>query len=217
MPRHTVAGRKRSTRAAPAGSASGAAGAVPAAGASARPTGAAGRGVDEVLVVGRVVKPHGVRGELVIEVRTDSPDERFAVGAVLAVRPRTGPVRDLTVSSVRPHLDRLLIFFEDVLGRDAAEGLRGALLTVARDDLPAIADPEEFYDHQLEGLRAELADGVVIGEVSEVLHGPGGEVLVVSRPDGTEALIPFVTAIVPEVDLPGGRLIVTPPEGLLDP
>lgn len=217
MPRPTVAGRGRPGRAAPVGSAPGATGVDAASGSTARPTGAAGRGANEVLVVGRVVKPHGVRGELVVEVRTDAPDERFTVGAVFAVRPRTGPVRDITVSSVRPHLDRLLIFFEGVLGRDAAEGLRGALLTVARDDLPAIADPEEFYDHQLEGLRAELADGVVIGEVSEVLHGPGGEVLVVNRSDGTEVLIPFVTAIVPEVDLPGGRLIVTPPEGLLDP
>jgi 16S rRNA processing protein RimM len=82
--------------------------------------------------------------------------------------------------------------------------------------LPPPADPDEFHVHQLEGLRAELADGTVVGTVREVAHGPGGELLVLARPELPDALVPFVRAIVPTVDLDAGRLVLTPPEGLLD-
>ncbi|MCP3797998.1 ribosome maturation factor RimM [Allokutzneria sp. A3M-2-11 16] len=164
------------------------------------------------LVVGRVVKPHGVRGELVIDVRTDSPEDRFAPGIALGVR---GSARTLTIAAARPHTGRLLVFFDGVGTREAAEELRGTLLTVEVDRLPPIDDPDEFYDHQLEGLVVELQDGTAVGTVREIAHGPGGELLVVKAEDGREVLIPFVEQIVPTVDVEGGRVVIDPPDGLL--
>ncbi|PVZ14503.1 ribosome maturation factor RimM [Actinomycetospora cinnamomea] len=164
-------------------------------------------------VVGRVVKAHGLRGELVVEPRTDHVDARFAPGAVLSVRGRTPAT--VTVTAARRHGDRLLVAVEEVADRDGAEALRAAELTA-----PALSeepeDPDEFHDHQLEGLAAVLLDGTPVGTVTAVVHGVGGELLAVARPGGDEALVPFVTAIVPEVDLDGGRVLLDPPEGLLD-
>ncbi len=101
--------------------------------------------------------------------------------------------------------------------------MRGALLTVDSSTLPPPSDPDEFYDYQLEGLSAQLADGTVVGVVTEVVHGPGGELLVITRGDddgngggGSEVLVPFVRDIVPTIDLDAGRLVLTPPDGLLD-
>ncbi|GAA4855750.1 MULTISPECIES: ribosome maturation factor RimM [Saccharopolyspora] len=172
----------------------------------------------ETLAVGRVVKPHGVQGELVVEVRTDSPELRFVPGAVLGVRRRGGgrPGESLTVESTRPHAGRLLLRAEGVVGREAAEDLRGVLLTVGVDELGPTDDPEEFHDHQLEGLRVVDTAGQERGVVREVVHTPAGELLAV-RTDGGEVLVPFVLDIVPEVDVAAGRLVVDPPEGLFDP
>jgi 16S rRNA processing protein RimM len=180
---------------------------------------------DTSLLVGVVVRPHGLRGELVVEVRTDSPEERFAPGVELAARRPAGsrapadlpaPPPALTVESARAHSGRLLVRFAEAPDRTAAEGLRGVHLLVDAATLPPTGDPDEFHVHELEGLRAELADGTVVGAVREVVHGPGGELLVVSRPDLPDALVPFVTAIVPTVDVAGGRVVLTPPDGLLD-
>lgn len=171
------------------------------------------------VVVGRVVKPHGIRGELTVEVRTDSPEERFVPGAVLTARSRGGSTRSLTVAAVRPHGGRLLVRFTEVPDRSAAEEVRGVSLLVDADDLPPIDDPDEFYDHELEGLRVELADGTVVGTVREVVHSPGGELLSVDIEESDtrrEVLVPFVTAIVPRVDVAGGRIVLDPPDGLLD-
>ncbi|EIE97999.1 ribosome maturation factor RimM [Saccharomonospora glauca] len=171
------------------------------------------------VVVGRVVKPHGIRGELAVDVRTDSPEERFVPGAVLTARARNGATRTLTVAAVRPHGGRLLVRFDEVPDRTAAEEARGLTLLVDADDLPPIDDPDEFYDHELEGLRAELVDGTVVGTVREVVHSPGGELLAVDvETSGTrrEVLVPFVAAIVPHVDVAEGRIVLDPPEGLLD-
>jgi 16S rRNA processing protein RimM len=167
------------------------------------------------VVVGRVAKAHGITGELSIDVRTDSPELRFALGQKIQAKLRDGTSRSLTVSAARPHAGRLLVRFEEVVTRDVAESLRGTLLLGSTDDLPPTGDPDEFYDHELEGLTAELVDGTKIGTVKEVLHGPGGELLVVIRDSG-EALIPFVRQIVPTVDVRGGRVVIDPPEGLLD-
>ena len=145
-------------------------------------------------------------------VRTDSPEQRFAAGTVFDV----GGGRRLTVAGTRWHRGTLLLRVEGIRDRAAAEGLRGIVLTVAADQLPPLEDPDEFHDHQLIGLRAELAGGAVVGSVREVVHGPAGELLVVERAGRTDALVPFVRDIVPTVDLPGGRLVLTPPEGLLD-
>ncbi|MEJ2890002.1 ribosome maturation factor RimM [Actinomycetospora aeridis] len=164
-------------------------------------------------VVGRVVRAHGLRGELVVEPRTDNIEARFAPGTVLSVRGSRVP--RVTVIGARRHGDRLLVTVEEVGDRDGAETLRSAELTA-----PALAeapdDPDEFHDHQLEGLRVELADGTPVGTVTAVLHGAGGELLAVDRVEGGELLVPFVAAIVPVVDVAGGRLVLDPPEGLLE-
>ena len=167
------------------------------------------------VVVGRVGRAHGVRGEVVVDVRTDEPAERFAVGVRLGTDPvAVGP---LTVAAVRPHQDRLLLQFDGVSDRSSAEGLRGVLLTaeVAVGDEPAGTD--EFYDHQLVGLRVRDQRGSAVGEVADVVHNPGHDLLVVRRRDGGEALVPFVAELVTEVDLEGGALTVDDRPGLLDP
>lgn len=168
------------------------------------------------VAVGRVAKAHGITGELAIDVRTDSPELRFADGAVLAARTKDGQRQKVTVDAVRPHGARLLVRFAEVPDRTAAEQLRGAVLLADTDDLPPTGDEDEFYDHQLAGLAAELADGTSLGTVTEVLHTPGGELLALDH-DGREVLIPFVRAIVPTVDVAGGRIVVDPPEGLFEP
>lgn len=168
------------------------------------------------VVVGRVAKAHGISGELAVDVRTDSPEARFALGSVLIAKLRDGTSRNLTVAAARNHSGRLLVRFEEVLTRDVAETLRGTVLLGRTEDLPPTGDPDEFYDHELEGLSAELADGTRIGTVLEIVHGPGGELLVVKRENGDEALVPFVRQIVPTVDIAGKRVVIDPPEGLLD-
>lgn len=167
------------------------------------------------VVVGRVAKAHGIRGELAVDVRTDSPEQRFAPGAVVAARLRDGTSRPLTLSAVRAHGERLLVFFDEVPDRTAAESLRGALLLADTDALPPTDDPDEFYDHELEGLAAVLADGSPVGTVREVVHSPAGELLALDVA-GREVLVPFVREIVPEVDVVGRRVVLDPPEGLLD-
>jgi 16S rRNA processing protein RimM len=165
------------------------------------------------VTVGRIARAHGIRGEVVVDVRTDSAEERFAPGTALATVPTSaGP---LTIERARWHSGRLLVTFAGVRDRDVAEGLRGVRLEVELDADADTGDPEEFFDHQLIGLRAETVDGDVIGPISDVVHLPGQELLTVDGPGG-EVLIPFVTAIVPTVDLAGGRVIVDPPPGLLD-
>jgi 16S rRNA processing protein RimM len=169
------------------------------------------------LLVGVVVRPHGLHGELAVDVHTDSPQERFAAGAVLdRARPDGVVVGVLTVESARPHSGRMLVRFAEAPDRTAAEALRGDRLLVDPGALPPTDDPDEFHVHQLEGLAAELADGTAVGTVREIVHGPGGELLVVDRVGRPDALVPFVREIVPTIDLDGRRVVLDPPEGLLD-
>jgi 16S rRNA processing protein RimM len=166
------------------------------------------------LVVGRIARAHGIGGEGSVDVRTDVPEARFAPGAVLETDPaERGP---LTVGRIRWHSGRLLIAFDEVTDRTAAEALRGTLLVADSATSPAQDDDDEFWDHELAGLHAVTTAGDVIGEVSDVVHPPGADLLVVQRPDGSEVLVPFVRAIVPTVDLVGRRVVVDPPEGLLE-
>lgn len=169
-----------------------------------------------LLTVGRVVRPHGVHGEVLVEVRTDEPDERYAVGRELITEPRSGPPGRLAVAAQRPHQGRLIVTFEGVDDRDAAEALRGVLLQVDSAQVASPSDPDEFHDHQLVGLAAVTPAGERIGEVVRIDHAPAAELLVVERTDGRTALVPFVAAMVPEVDLDGGRIVVDSPPGLLD-
>ncbi len=170
------------------------------------------------LVVGRVGRPHGIRGELTVEVRTDEPDSRFAAGSVLATEPAArGP---LTITGSRWHSGRLLLRFAGYDDRTAAEELRGTLLVVDSAELAESEDPDEFHDYQLIGLGAWTVTGEQVGVVADVLHH--GQDMLVIRPAGQpgevgEILVPFVAAIVPEVDVAAGRLVIDPPAGLLDP
>ncbi|KRE32004.1 16S rRNA processing protein RimM [Mycobacterium sp. Soil538] len=169
------------------------------------------------LVVGRVVKAHGVTGELAVDVRTDDPQRRFAPGVVLRCRPpRGGTEREFVIESVRAHGGRLLMRLQGVADRDAADGLRGTLFLIDAADLPPISEPDEYYDHQLEGLTVSTVDGVAVGTVAEVLHTAAGELLAVKRADGAEVLVPFVSAIVVSVSLSDAAIVIDPPEGLLD-
>ncbi|MGK5738877.1 ribosome maturation factor RimM [Micromonospora sp. URMC 103] len=182
-----------------------------------------------MLIVGRIGKPHGIRGEVTVEVRTDEPEARFAPGSVLRTEPGAKPPAEpaasgvvyrvpaeLTVESARWHQGRLLVAFEGVLDRDVAEALRGTLVGVDSADVAPPEDPEEFHDHQLVGLSVVTPAGERLGEVARIDHAPASDLLVLRRPEGGTALIPFVKAIVPEVDLAGGRVVVDPPGGLLD-
>jgi 16S rRNA processing protein RimM len=168
------------------------------------------------LVVGRVVRAHGVTGEVVVEVRTDDPDTRFAPGTTLRAKPSRGePERDYVVDSAREHSGRLLVRLDGVADRTAADSMRGTLFLVDSADLPPIEEPDEFYDHQLEGLQVVTTTGTPVGSVAEVLHTAAGELLSV-RTEGGEVLVPFVGAIVTAVSLTDQTIEIDPPEGLLE-
>ena len=168
------------------------------------------------LVVGRVGRPHGIRGEVSVQVRTDDPDRRFAAGSVLATEPAArGP---LTVVSARWHSGRLLVTFAGSADRSQAESLTGTYLVVDSAEVGAPADPDEYHDYELIGLAVLTTAGELVGTVKDVLHH--GQDLLVIEPvtgSGDDDLVPFVTAIVPEVDIAAGRLVIDPPPGLLDP
>jgi 16S rRNA processing protein RimM len=167
-----------------------------------------------LVTVGRIGRAHGIRGEVSVDVRTDSPELRFADGARLTTEPAgAGP---LVVAHTRWHSGRLLVRFDGVSDRAVAAGLRGVrlLAEVGEGELPD--DPDEYFDHQLLGLRAVTATGDAVGDITDVLHLPGQDLLVVRRPDNRETLVPFVADIVPEVDLAAGRVVLDPPVGLLE-
>ncbi|MFJ3282715.1 ribosome maturation factor RimM [Streptomyces halstedii] len=166
------------------------------------------------LVVARIGRAHGIKGEVTVEVRTDEPELRLGPGAVLATEPaERGP---LTIETGRVHSGRLLLRFENVRDRTAAEALRNTLLIAEVDPAELPEDPEEFYDHQLIDLDVVLADGTGIGRITEISHLPSQDLFIVERPDGSEVMIPFVEEIVAEIDLEEQRAVVTPPPGLID-
>lgn len=162
------------------------------------------------LVVARIGRPHGLAGDVSVEVRTDSPEARFAVGAVLATDPPSaGP---LTVSRVREQAGRIYLGFEGIPDRTAAEALRGVLLVVESDRSD---EHDAWYPHELVGLRVERPDGSEVGVVAGVENLPAQDLIVVREPSGVDSRIPFVTALVPTVDVAGGRIVVDLPYGLL--
>ena len=172
------------------------------------------------VVVGRIGKPHGLRGEVTVEVRTDEPDRRFAPGTSLRAEPPRGsaaPHASLTVTRTRWHQGRLLATFEELVDRTTAEGARGILLHVLVDAAERPEDPEEFYDHQLVGLAALDLDGLLLGEVTGVVHGGAQDLLMIRTPDGRDTLVPFVSELVPEVDLAAGHVVVADRPGLVTP
>ena len=173
------------------------------------------------VIVGRVGRPHGIRGEVVIGVRTDEPDLRFAVGATLGAHEEPDgedPAGQHTVkvTSARWHSGQLLVTFAGIADRTAAGELTGTWLSVDSGQLPRPGDPDEFRDHELIGLSVRTPGGDAVGVVTDVLHH-GQDLLVVQRGEDGECLVPFVKAIVPEVDLTAGVLVIDPPRGLIDP
>lgn len=166
-----------------------------------------------LVVVGRIGRPHGIRGAISIEVRTDEPDRRLAAGCVVV----TDSGLDLTIESATWHSGRLLLTFEGYPDRTAVEQLRGLLISAQRDEGEQPEDPEEFYDSSLLDCQVVLTDGSPVGTITDVAHLPAQDMLVVATPDDREVLVPFVAAIVPSVDVAARRVVIDPPEGLLDP
>jgi len=166
------------------------------------------------LVVARIGRAHGIKGEVTVEVRTDEPELRLGPGAVLQTEPAS--VGPLTIETGRVHSGRLLLRFAGVKDRTGAEALRNTLLIAEVDPAEVPEDPEEFYDHQLIDLDVVLADGTVVGRITEISHLPSQDLFIVERPDGTEVMIPFVEEIVLEIDLEEQRAVIDPPPGLID-
>lgn len=172
------------------------------------------------VVVGRIGKPHGIRGEVTVDVRTDEPERRFAAGTVVRAEAPPGSasrLTELTVVGSRWHQATLLVTFAEVPDRSAAEAARGLVLhaTVAADESPE--DPDEYYDHQLVGLTVLDLAGQQIGEVVGLVHGGAQDLLSVRAVDGRDTLVPFVKALVPEVDLVRRRVVVDDRPGLVSP
>jgi 16S rRNA processing protein RimM len=176
-------------------------------------TASADRAPDSWIEVGRIGRPQGIKGQVTVELRTDIPEVRFAPGAQL-LRVGGPPV---SVEASTWHQGRLILAIAGVADRNQAEALRDVVLHIdgATDDY-VDDDPDSFSDSSLKGLSVELPDGTVLGSVTDVLHPPGQDVLEVTRTAGSTVLLPFVRAVVPTVDIAAGRIVATPPEGLLD-
>ncbi|MFB7175989.1 ribosome maturation factor RimM [Streptomyces sp. NPDC056254] len=166
------------------------------------------------LVVARIGRAHGIKGEVTVEVRTDEPELRLSPGAVLRTEPAS--VGPLTIETGRVHSGRLMLRFAGVKDRTAAESLRNTLLIADVDPAELPEEEDEYYDHQLMDLDVVLEDGTEIGRITEISHLPSQDLFIVERPDGTEVMIPFVEEIVAEIDLEEQRCVITPPPGLID-
>jgi 16S rRNA processing protein RimM len=168
--------------------------------------------------VGVVLRPHGVHGDVLVDVRTDVPQRRFRPGARLVASDRDGRARAVTVRVARPHSDagRLVVGLREVTDRTEAATLSGASLHAHVPAADTAEEPDTYFDHQLVGLVVRDRQGTRLGEVVDVLHAPAQDLLVVERPTGGQVLVPFVHAIVPVVDTVAGQLTVDPPGGLFE-
>lgn len=180
---------------------------------------AASRAQKTQLRVARLLKAHGLKGGIKLELYTDEPDRRFTPGAVLTLQvPEQSPWhgKTLTVRELKwLNGQHPVAFFDGVDDRTAAEGLIRAILWVDQDPEERPDEDEAWYDHQLAGLDVRR-DGATVGQVVRVDHLPAQDLLVIRDLGGSEVLVPFVRAIVPEVDVDGGFVVVTPPEGLFE-
>lgn len=169
------------------------------------------------LRVGRLVKAHGLKGALKLELYTDDPDGRFVPGAVFTLQvPEASPWhgKTLTVREFRWMNSHPVAFFEGVDDREGAEELARAILWIDQDATASSPEDDAWYDHQLVGLEVVRED-TVVGRVIRVDHFPAQDLLIVKTASG-EVMVPFVAAIVPEVDIAAGRVVVTPPPGLFE-
>jgi len=168
---------------------------------------------EELIVIGTIVKPHGLHGEVSVELLTDFPD-RFTEGLALLVRAPSGEVREARLATVRPHGGRLLVRLDGVNGVDEAEELRGSDLCVRRSDT-APRPPGFVYHYEIEGCRAVTKSGAEIGVVRELLDVGGRALLTLATPAGDRD-VPFTEPIVVSVDLERKLVVLDPPIGLLD-
>jgi 16S rRNA processing protein RimM len=167
----------------------------------------------DVVTIGRVGKPRGVRGDVFVVPWTDDPDDRFAPGSVLQTDPSSrGP---LTVAAMTVASGKLVVHFEGFDSREAVEELRGISLVMRAADRPPLDDPDDFYDTDLVGLAVRTVAGAELGPVRDVVHSGASDYLVLEI-DGKERLVPFVAEIVPTVDVAAGFVEIDPPEGLFD-
>lgn len=169
------------------------------------------------LRVGRLTKPHGLKGGLKVELFTDNPDERFTSGSQLHLQvPEESPWfgRTVTVRELRWFNGVPVAFFAEVADRNDAESIVRAILWIDAETVERSVEENAWYNHELVGLEVHR-DGVRIGTVSEVQHFPAQDLLSVKTEAGT-VLVPFVEAIVPNVDLEAGVVTVTPPAGLFE-
>ena len=171
----------------------------------------------DTVVVARIGKPHGLRGEVTVQLHTDDPEARFARGAVLdtEAKPGSGVPRQLTIRSTRVHNGIWLLAFEEIPDRTGAEGLRGTRLVIDASDAAATADDEDAWtEDELVGLEVRDPDGAVLGTVTGLEVGPAQDRLRIELTDGVTAYVPFVEAIVPVVD--DDHVVVDAPAGLFD-
>ena len=167
-------------------------------------------GMDDV-VVARIGKAHGLKGEVTVRVHTDVPERRFVPGATFATDPASaGP---LTLRSARLHNGIQLLAFEEAFDRTAAEALRGISLFAEADE---VDEDDAWYEEDLLGFDVVLEDGTAVGTVKGLESREVQDLLVVDGVDGYDVLLPFVEEIVPEVDEDERRIVVTPPPGLLE-
>jgi 16S rRNA processing protein RimM len=169
------------------------------------------------LRVGRLLKAHGLKGAIKLELYTDDPERRFVPGAVFSLQvPTSSPWhgKTLELTELRWYNTHPVGFFKDVSDRTQAESLVKAILWIDQDATELPEEEDAWYDHQLVGLTA-LRDGQKVGVVARVDHLPAQDLLAVSTGD-REVLVPFVKAIVPAVDLAVGTVTITPPEGLFE-
>ena len=169
--------------------------------------------MDELIAVGRIGPPRGVRGDVFVQPFTDEPEERFAPGTVLQTDPADrGP---LTVEMLNLSGSRMVLRFEGLTERVEIEALRGVRLVIPASERAVIEDPDEFYASDLVGLAARTVDGAALGPVADVIDIAGADYLVL-HVAGTERLVPFVAAIVPTVSVADGFVEIDPPEGLFE-
>jgi 16S rRNA processing protein RimM len=169
------------------------------------------------LRVGRLLKAHGLKGAIKLELYTDDPERRFVPGAVFSLQvPTSSPWhgKTLELTELRWYNTHPVGFFKDVSDRTQAESLVKAILWIDQDATELPEEEDAWYDHQLVGLSA-LRDGQKVGVVARVDHLPAQDLLAVNTGD-REVLVPFVKAIVPAVDLAAGTVTITPPEGLFE-
>lgn len=159
------------------------------------------------LLVGRIGRAHGILGEATIEVRTDEPDRRFAIGSIV----QTDTLGDLKIISGRVHNGILLLGFDGVTDRNGIEKLRNILLYADVDINEVSQSEDEYHVLQLIGCQAVLESGDIFGEVTDVINLPGQDLLAISTPQG-ERLIPFVNQLVPTVDITNKKIVVIPPD-----